>query len=240
MPATISYILFWTIIGSVVLFYRQIYNFIIFVFWHKDFVVVHIRKTATRKHEVWHAIPNAKDNFFTKVGLFKGRSYDLAPSKANYEFKGRKHHIFNEEDFMPMKFHKIWHGLKSVPEHDTENYNPSKKEIIPLDKEVIYVFNGRVYFKSDEQGVPLVLDPRTDDDYVVGSKRVNAGTEAIQMRIFSEKQSPWVMLILGIIAVAAIIGLLYGISEYQKLSPLVEQIYARTQIANSSMTISPK
>jgi len=236
----VNYILFWAVIGSIVLFYRQIYNFLIFVFWHKDFVVVHIRKTATRKQEVWYAIPNANDNFFTKVGLFKGRSYDLNPAKSAFEIKSRKHHIHNEEDFMPMKFHKIWFGLRKKIEHNTENYHPIEKDIKELDKEVIFVFNGQIYFKSDNNAVPLALDPRTDDDYIIGSKRVTSGMEAKQMRIFSEGKNPLIMVGLVVLVVVAFIIILYGISEYQKLAPLVQEIYARTVIGNGSMTISPK
>ena len=241
MPVNpINYILFWVVVGSIVLFYRQIYNFLIFVFWNKDFVVVHIRKTATRKHEVWHAIPNSRDNFFTKVGLFKGRSYDLTPAKSNFEVRRRKHYIFNEEDFMPMKFRRVWFGLRKVAEHDTENYKPTETEVKILDKEVIFIFNNRIYFKSDDNAIPLALDPRTDDDYIIGSKRVSSGMEAKQMRIFSEdKTSLYTMLLIGA-SVISLIVILYGISEYQKLAPLVQEIYARTIITNGTMTISTK
>jgi hypothetical protein len=160
-------IIFGLILISYLMFMRIVNNALIAIFRSKDFVIVHLRKTGNRKAITHYIIPNAKDNFNTKVpALFSSRRYTLRPDEFNYTTHNRKHYILNEEDAMIKKFRAI----------------PVK------DDEVIYVYKGKLYFSSDDEGVPLKLDKRLDEEYVIGSKRMNGAMSAKSYRIIHEEQ----------------------------------------------------
>lgn len=206
---------------------RQCNNAFVAIFRRKDYVVVHLRKTGNRTPQVHFIIPNAQDNFNTKVPLlFSNRRYTLRPDEFNYtegeinknsRDPNRKHYILNEEDAMVKKF-----------------------RIVPITNEdIVYTHKGRIFFSSDEKAIPIKLDKRTDEDYIIASKRMNGAMSAKSYRIIHEEQKQTtfiIALVAGLIIVAVAI---YGVMQYQQLAPLVQTIYQQTVIQHGQTVIIP-
>ncbi len=197
------------------------------VFKNKDYVVVHMKKTLTSKNVVYFVVPNAKHDYFTKIG--RGRAYDLRPDRYTWVEKGRKHYIRHEWDFASIKFNKV----------DVEAYKPVDYQVKRLDEEVIFVYGKKLYFRSSGDGVPMKLDPRTEDDYVFGSDEVQGGMDSESMRILHKPKDNLIWIIVGIGFLVMALVIVYGVMEYQKISPLVETIYSNTVVNHQVTNIAP-
>lgn len=213
----------------VIAFPRQSNNIYLLTCRNKDFVVVHILKTATRKAVVYFAVPNVKDKFITHI--FGKNSYDLHPDDANFIYKNRKHYVFNEEDFMPMKLTKRWYGTKKSIDIDATNKSTVKTQLLD-DKAVAFVYQGRVYYNSNDQLQPIEINPRVTDDYVWGSARVEQGVTAKSHRVLHGQESQLILLIAGIALLIAIAVAVYAVITIQDTRPLLDVIYAKVQPAN--------
>lgn len=192
-----------------ILFMRISNNALIAIFKRKSYVVCHVRKSATRKPVIYFVIPDVVNNYLTRVGGHK--TYELNPDNSAYKENGRYHFILNEEDAMPLKF----------------------KEVEIRDDSILYTkrdFLGRIshiYFKADEKGKALKLDPRTDDDYIIGADRVDQGMYSKSHRILHGQENQWALYIALLALLIAIGAAIYGYYTISKIQPLVDVIYSK-------------
>lgn len=191
------------VIGAAIVFRRTWKNLYVLIFYNKSFAVAHVRKSATRKSVIHYIVPDVANNYLTRVAGKK--TYQLNPDNTAYRKKGRGHFIINEEDSMPLKFRQV--------------------ELTP--ENVIYEHAGKIYFKSDDAGIALKLEPRTDDDYIIGADRVDQGMYSKSLRILhgqEDKIAFYMALAAVLIALAAAAYAIYSIGQ---IMPLVESIYEK-------------
>jgi hypothetical protein len=208
-------IVFLCIALMVMMFFKQVSNSVVAIFRRKDYVITHVRKTGNRKVETYYTIPNSKENFITKIPFWGKARYAIRPDEYNYLEKGRKHYILNEEDAMVKKFRAV--------------------EV--KDDSIVYLYKGKMYFAADETGVPLKLDKRTDEDYVIASKRMNGAMSSKSFGILHEEMNPIFIyaIVIGFVIISAVA--VYGVMQYQQLSPLVQAIYQQTIVNHEKIVI---
>jgi hypothetical protein len=201
-------------IAVAIIFRRTWKNLYVLLFYNKSFAVCHVRKSATRKAVIHYVVPDVANNYLTRVAGKK--TYQLNPDNMAYRKKGRGHFILNEEDSMPLKF----------------------REIELVDENIIYKHGDRIYFKSDDKGKALKLEPRTDDDYIIGADRVDQGMYSKSLRILhgpEDKIAFYIALVAVLIALGAAIYSVYSIGQ---IMPLVQTIYEK--VTPDMITITGK
>lgn len=188
-------------IAVVVIWRRTWKNLFILIFYNKSFAVIHVRKAATRKAVIYYVVPDVTNNYLTRIGGKK--IYQLNSDNIAYRKRGRAHFIVNEEDSMPIKF----------------------KEVELQDENIIYKHNDQIYFKSDDKGKALKLDPRTDDDYIIGADRVDQGMYSKSLRILHGQEDK-IAFYIALAAVLIAVGTAaYSIYTINSISPMVQAIY---------------
>lgn len=201
-PIVYQLFVLW-IIAAAVIWRRTWKNLFVLVFYNKSFAVVHVRKSATRKPVIHYVVPDVANNYLTRVGGKK--IYQLNPDNIAYRKKGRGHFICNEEDSMPLKF----------------------REIELKDENIIYKHNDQIYFKSDDKGKALKLDPRTDDDYIIGADRVDQGMYSKSLRILHGQEDKIAFYIALAAVLIAIGAAAYSVYTINQVSPMIQAIYEK-------------